>query len=125
MATPGGFYFLFFGFGALTVGLLSALEAVQDSTMQLMLFSVISAGSSLLLRRPLLQRFGPKTADLEVDSMVGETATALDDIEVNGYGKVELRGSAWNARNGGEQRVIRGQKCVVQRVEGLSLWVSS
>jgi inner membrane protein len=123
MATPGGFYFMFFGFGALAVGLLSWIGMAQEAWIQLMLFSIFSVVTSLLFRKPLLQRFGPRSTDVTVDSMVGETATALDDIDVNGFGKVELRGTAWNARNGGEQKVNRGQRCVVDRVEGLSLWV--
>jgi membrane protein implicated in regulation of membrane protease activity len=95
----------------------------QEAWIQLMLFSIFSVVTSLLFRKPLLQRFGPKSTDVTVDSMVGETATALDDIDVNGFGKVELRGTAWSARNSGEQKVNRGQRCVVDRVEGLSLWV--
>ena len=125
LTTPGGFYFLFFGVGALGVGLLAWPGIVEDTAFQLMIFSILSVGSSLMLRKPLLRRFGPKTPDVEVDSMVGETATALDDIDVNGFGKVELRGTAWSARNGGEQKVTRGQRCTVQRVDGLSLWVRS
>ena len=123
MATPGGFYFMFFGIGALGVGLLSWTNLIQATWLQLMLFSVFSVVSSLIFRRPLLERFGPKSPQLPVDSIVGETATALDDIDVNGFGKVELRGTSWSARNGGEQKVNRGQRCTVERVEGLSLWV--
>jgi membrane protein implicated in regulation of membrane protease activity len=58
-----------------------------------------------------------------VDSLVGETALVLDDIPASGFGKVELRGTAWNARNGGSASLSRGQRCTVERVEGLSLWV--
>ena len=123
MATPGGFYFLFFGIGSVGVGVLSWTGAIQETWVQLMLFSVFSVGTSLIFRKPLVERFGPKHLDVPVDSIVGETATALDDIEVSGYGKVELRGTAWNARNGGERKVSRGQRCTVERVEGLSLWV--
>jgi hypothetical protein len=123
MATPGGFYFLFFGLGAFGVGVLSWTGVVQEPWLQLMMFSVFSVGSSLLFRKPLLERFGPKSPQHPVDSIVGETALALGDIEVNGFGKVELRGTSWNARNGGEQKVNRGQRCTVERIEGLSLWV--
>jgi membrane protein implicated in regulation of membrane protease activity len=123
LATPGGFYFLFFGLGALAVGFLSWTGVIEQPWVQLMLFSVFSIVSSLLFRKPLLERFGPKSTDVPVDSLVGETAMALDDIDVNGFGKVELRGTAWNARNSGENKVNRGQRCTVDRVDGLSLWV--
>jgi hypothetical protein len=123
MSTPGGFYFLFFGIGALAVGVLSWTGMIQEPWLQLMLFSTFSVATSLIFRKPLLQRFGPKSPEIPVDSIVGETATALDDIDVNGFGKVELRGTAWQARNNGELKVSRGQRCTVERVEGLSLWV--
>lgn len=124
LATPGGFYFLFFGISSLIIGVLSRLGALQEAWLQLMLFSILAVAASLLFRRPLLQRFGPEMPDVEIDSLVGEIATALVDIEVDGFGKVELRGTSWSARNGGAQTVKRGQRCEVMRVEGLSLWIT-
>jgi len=38
-----------------------------------------------------------------VDSLVGEAATVIDSIEAGGFGKVELRGTAWNARNSSDR----------------------
>jgi membrane protein implicated in regulation of membrane protease activity len=55
--------------------------------------------------------------------MVGEAATVLDNIEAGEFGKVELRGTAWNAKNSGDRMLVRGERCKVRRVEGLSLWV--
>jgi len=123
LTTPGGFYFLFFGVAAVAVGMLTGIGILPQSWLQLLVFSVLSVITSLLFRKPLLQHFGPKIPDIPVDSLIGETATALDDIDVNGFGKVELRGAAWNARNNGSNKVARGQRCTVERVEGLSVWV--
>ena len=72
----------------------------------------------------MLARFGPKSGDGNVDSLVGEAATVIDNIEAGGFGKVELRGTAWNARNSSDRILVRGQRCKVQRVDGLSLWVN-
>jgi membrane protein implicated in regulation of membrane protease activity len=124
LTTPGGFFFLFFGTAAVGVGLLTGVGMLPQSWLQLLVFSVLSILSSLLFRKPLLQHFGPRIPEIEVDSLVGETAVALVDIEPNGYGRVELRGSAWNARNSGSERVSRGDRCKVERVDGLSVWVS-
>ena len=55
--------------------------------------------------------------------MVGETAFAVGRIQSNSFGKVELRGSAWNARNVGEEAVNPKQRCKVEKVDGLTLWV--
>jgi inner membrane protein len=125
MTTPGGFYFIFFGIAALGVGVLSGFELVQGTALQFLFFSIIAVGTSLVFRKPLLRRFGPQPSDTEVDSLVGETAMALDDIEVEGFGRVELRGTVWKARNQGQQKVARGERCAVQRVDGLLLWVKS
>jgi membrane protein implicated in regulation of membrane protease activity len=123
MTTPGGFYFLFFGIGAALTGFLAWGPLEGQTTLQLLLFSVISVASSLAFRRPLMRRFAPRIDDIPVDSMIGETATALEDIAASGFGKVELRGSSWNARNSGDRTLSRGERCTVERVDGLSLWV--
>ena len=39
LATPGGFYIIFFGIGAMLVGLLSAMELAGPSWVQWLLFS--------------------------------------------------------------------------------------
>lgn len=123
LLTPGGFYILFFGIGALVVGALAGFKLAGPPWMEWLLFSVLSLLALALLRGPLLARWGAKVDEREVDSLVGETALALEDIAVDGIGKVELRGAAWNARNAGGGPVNRGQRCRVEQVEGLTLRV--
>ena len=105
--------------------MLKGIGVTSDATVEWLLFSVISVLALLLFRKPLLRKFHPNASPDLVDTMIGETALAIDDIPVSGFGKVELRGAAWNARNGGEQSLSRGQRCTVERIEGLSLWVRS
>jgi len=121
--TPGGFYLLFFGFGALVVGALASAGLGGPLWAQVLLFSVASVAGLLLLRRRLLDRFRSGTPAQPVDSLVLETAVALDEIAVDQIGKVELRGTSWSARNVGDQPVARGQRCRVEHVDGLTLWV--
>jgi membrane protein implicated in regulation of membrane protease activity len=123
--TPGGFYMVFFGVGALVVGTLAGLKLTGPEWIEWLLFSLLSIGALLLFRRPLLKRFQPVGMDKEIDSMVGEVAVALDEIAVDAIGKAELRGAAWSARNVGETPVMKGQRCKVVRVEGLTLCVRS
>ena len=40
-------------------------------------------------------------------------------------GSVELRGSAWSAKNVATQIIHKGQRCTVQRVDGLKLYVAA
>ena len=58
-----------------------------------------------------------------VGSLVGEVAVPLEDISVNSVGKAELHGTSWNTRNIGDKPLARGQRCRVERVEGLMIFV--
>jgi len=122
LVTPGGFYILFFGLGAIAVGLLAAFESAGPTWFQFVLFSIISVLSLLFFRKKLLELTrGPSTD--RVDTYIGETAVALEDISVNGIGKTEMRGTPWNTRNLSGRPLTRGERCKVERVEGLTLFV--
>jgi len=69
----------------------------------------------------LLEWFRQSSPSKEVDNLVGELATAMEDIAVDAMGKAELRGAAWNARNVGDTPLSRTQRCRVRRVDGLTL----
>ena len=124
MATPGGFFFAFFGVGAIIVGLLTLLGMAGPDWFQWLLFSVISVASLVPLRGRLVRwvRSGDDAAS-GVDTLVGQTAVLLDDLQPGEVGKAELRGTSWTARNAGEQPLGKGQRGRVTRVEGLTLWL--
>ncbi|WP_447978490.1 NfeD family protein [Candidatus Nitrospira bockiana] len=126
IVTPGGFYVFFFGLAALAVGALAGLSLVTADWLQWLLFSVLSIASLLLFRAPL-QRWlkAQEPAGEEIDTMVGEMAVLLDDVAPDGVGKAELRGSAWTARNAGPTGLKKGQRARVERVQGLTLWVTA
>ncbi len=125
MATPGAFYLLFFGVAALVVGVLAWVGLVETTWVQFLLFSVVSIASLVLFRRMLTERLNPEEPATKINTLEDESATALEDIPVQGTGKVEVRGSGWNAVNKGDTLIEKGQACVVERVEGVSLWVRS
>jgi membrane protein implicated in regulation of membrane protease activity len=56
-----------------------------------------------------------------VDSLVGELAIADDAIAPGQYGRAQLRGSTWTARNVGERTTIVGERSRVVAVRGLEL----
>lgn len=119
--TPG-LFLIFLGLAAVIVGALSAGGLLPAMWLQLLVFAVLSALSLVLFRRPLLARLRlAGTGSDDVDNLVGETAVALDELPAAGVGKVELRGSTWNARNAGTVTVARGERCTVEKVEGLTL----
>jgi membrane protein implicated in regulation of membrane protease activity len=123
LLTPVGFYLLFFGIGALVVGGLVGLVLAAPAWLEWFLFSCLSLVTLLLFRRPLVNRFHADGRRAAIDTIVGETALALEDIAIDAIGRAELRGTTWNAHNVGAQPLHAGQRCVVDRVEGLLLWV--
>lgn len=120
--TPGGFFFVFFGIAALLVGVLATQGWAGPGWMEWLLFSVFSVAGILFFRRPLMRRFN-LTQGKAVDNLVGEMAVVLDEIAPGAVGKAEMRGSAWTARSTGTAALLRGQRCRVERVEGLTLWI--
>ena len=123
LATPGGFYIIFFGVGALSVGVLAALDLAGPAWMQVLLFSIISIASIVLFRGRLLQMFQIDPQAPSVDVIVGEVAVASEDLAPGALGRVELRGSAWSARNDAPTFVARGARCRVIKVDGLTLHI--
>jgi membrane protein implicated in regulation of membrane protease activity len=122
LATAGGFYIIFFGLAALLVGGLAGLGLANSLILQLLLFSLLSVSSLALFRARLLRWLQVDQSD-SVDTLVGETCIALDDLPAGGVGKVELRGSAWAARSLAAVTLPRGARCRVVRVDGLTLYV--
>jgi membrane protein implicated in regulation of membrane protease activity len=111
-----------FAIGALTVAILAALGVALPISSQLLIFTVVSV-VALVFIRPMLVRKLNFNPSKPVDSIVGETAIALDAIGPAELGKAELRGTTWSARNVGTSAITKGQRCTVDRVDGLMLHV--
>ncbi len=123
MATPGAFYLLFFGVAALVVGALAWAGLLAATWVQFLLFSVFSIVSLVLFRRTLAERLNPEEPAEKINTLEGASGRALEEIPAHGSGKVEVRGTVWNAVNDGASPIEKGQACVVERVEGVSLRV--
>jgi membrane protein implicated in regulation of membrane protease activity len=77
----------------------------------------------MFFRSPIVRRLNLEGGAPDIDTLEGETGTALDDIGVGATGHVELRGTTWSARNTGSTPLPRGHRCVVVRAERLTLLV--
>jgi membrane protein implicated in regulation of membrane protease activity len=119
--TPGGFYVLFFGVGALVVGALTAVGYSGPVWSQWLLFSVISIVTLALFRKPVLRLVDDRAPAPAMDTLEGEVAVLLDDLAVGTIGKAELRGTVWTAQNAGDRPLARGQRARVSAVDGLTL----
>lgn len=122
MAT-GGFFLMFFGAGAIVVGALAGAGLIGGAWAEWALFTAVSVGLLAVLRKPLRERM--TAAAPPVDAVVGETAIAIEPIAVGATGKAELRGTSWMAHNAGTAEIVSGQRCRVERVDGLTLWLTA
>jgi membrane protein implicated in regulation of membrane protease activity len=122
LVTPSGFFVMFFGLGALTVGILTRLGLAGPAWLEWLLFTATSIGYVLLFRGRVQQRVRLPASD-EVDSLVGELATPRERIPAGAVGRVELRGTVWSARNDSPSSIEPGLRCRVVRVDGLLLFV--
>lgn len=122
-ATPGGLFFLFFGLAGLVVGGLAALGVGGSPAIQWLLFTALALVALVALRGPLKARLNVDGRHKAVDQLSEQEAIALEDLPPGGLGRVELRGSTWSGRNGGDAPIAKGQRCRVERVDGLTLWV--
>ena len=121
--TPGGFFVVFFGAGAILVGALKGLGWNGPAWAEWLVFTVLSIVSFALFREPLMRRFNLRGGGKTVDRLEGEKALVTEDVAPGGVGKAEMRGASWTARSSGTLALARGQRCLVERVEGLTLWL--
>jgi inner membrane protein len=122
--TPGGFFVVFFGAGAILVGALKLLGWGGPAWAEWLVFTVLSVASLALFRDPLMRRFNLKSGR-PVDRLEGERALVTEDVAPGGVGKAEMRGTSWTARSVSREALARGQRCRVERVEGLTLWLKA
>ena len=123
ISVPGGIILLFFGVAALVVGTLLGIGVEAPVWLQLALFSIISVLSLVTLRGPILQRLKGESDLKPIDSLLGTTAIVMEEAPAGARGKAELRGATWTILNLGNEPLTPGQACVVERVEGLRLYV--
>ena len=126
MLTPGGFFVLFFGLSALLVGVAVLLDLAGPDWFQWLLFSALSITSVLFLRGRVLAWFqSHQGSTVGIETLVGEVAIVRDDVAPGSVGKAELRGTAWSVRSRDATPLHRGQRCRVNSVDGLTLWVTA
>jgi membrane protein implicated in regulation of membrane protease activity len=119
----GGFYLLFIGIAALIVGAISLV--IPTAWVQIVFFAVLSAVFIAVLRKPLVERVRKSTATADIPEFIGETARAVEPIGAGREGKIELRGSIWNARNSGTSDLPENAACTIVAREGIKMVVAS
>lgn len=122
VAIATDFYLVFLGIAGILVGLLGLFGVHLPAWVQFLLFAGLAAALSFFYQR----RWKPRLtiSDREMGpELVGELGRARVDIAPGARGKVDLRGSAWDAVNEGKDGIAAGGHCEVVRVNGLTLYV--
>ena len=90
---------------------------------ELLIFLGVSTAWLAMFRGRLVAYIEKRNPPKKVDSIEGETAIAVEDIGSKQVGKAELRGASWNALNLGDALISRGQRCQVEKMDGLTLHI--
>lgn len=119
-AAPG-IIVIFFGVGAWVVALLVYFVDISFF-LQLILFTGVSVGLLLLLRR----RLNPHTPDVPegAEDFIGRTAVVCEPVVRNKPGRVKFKGSTWMARTASEVPLTLDQQVRIVNKESLVLEVS-
>lgn len=120
-----GLFLLFFGVGAVFMGLFQLVIPGVPLWIELLIFLGVSSLWLAVFRKRLVRYIEKRNPPKVVDSIAGEMAVALEDIAPQQLGKAELRGTSWNALNLGTTTIHKSAHCRVSRVEGLTLHISS
>ncbi len=121
-----GFFLLWIGLGALLGGVLAAFHLPVP--IQLLGFVFASGGlvvsSRTLFKRMLGDRIKTPVVSSNVDALIDTTGMVIKEIDnETGGGLVKIRGEDWTAISENDERISKGKKVLVLRVEGVKLIV--
>jgi membrane protein implicated in regulation of membrane protease activity len=118
-----GFIIFFFGVGAWVTALV-CLIASPGANLQLIIFGVTSFLSLIALRKLIQKKFfyskGNNSEAVE-DEFTGKEGVAISDFGKSIKGKVEFKGTRWNAES--ESEIKEGQAVIIIKKESLVLKV--
>lgn len=117
------FYLVFVGLSAAAVGLLGLFGVDLPYWAQWLVFSGLALGAMLAFRRRLYEMVRNRSGHVEERLTVGDRVVVASRLEPGETGRVEYRGSSWQARNSGEAPIEAGREAVIARVDGLTLHV--
>ena len=122
-----GLVICFFGVGAIAVSLLCAFFPGLSLAWQLMIFAVSAVVLIIAVRRiaPGIFKGGSvteKTADIDGDDVVSSPAMTVTEITPQVPGKVEFRGTLWDAS--ADTTIAQGTPVIITARKNLMLFVT-
>lgn len=121
--TPG-FVVACFGIGAIAAGL-ATLMGLGIKT-QLTVYALVSAGTGFFIRPLVIKMLSKGSAKTEsnVDALAGKTAIVIEKVEPRTEaGYVRLAGDRWRAVSLTGETFDKGEKVVIERIEGTKVFV--
>ena len=118
-----GFVIFFFGVGAWITALL-CLFAHPGTNLQIIVFAITSVLSLLALRKIIQKKFFYSKVDRSSaveDEFTGKDAVAATNFGKDKIGKVEFKGTTWNAES--ESEIKKGQIVVIIEKDSFKLIV--
>jgi len=118
-----GFFIFFFGVGAWVTALL-CLIAEPGVNLQALVFAVTSVLSLVALRKMIQRRFFDSKEGLSEaveDEFTGKEAVATTEITPGKNGKVDFKGTSWNAES--DSPIGVGDKVIIKEKDNFKLIV--
>jgi membrane protein implicated in regulation of membrane protease activity len=116
---------LYIAAGALVAALVTVLGL--DVPVQVIVFAVVTV-VALVTTRTAIKRALDRSSPLQpmnVNALVGEHAVVTERIDnLLGHGYVVVRGESWQARSSDDSEIDVGQQVQVDRIDGVSVFVS-
>jgi len=119
------FYLVFIGLSAAVVGLLGLAGIQLPEWVQWLVFSGLAIIAMLAFRRRLYEMVRGRSGQVDERLTVGDRVVIPQRLEPGQSGRVDYRGSSWNARNTGLQAIEAGREAVIAAVDGLTLHVKA
>jgi inner membrane protein len=118
-----GFFIFFFGLGAWVTALV-CLIGNPGTNLQIIIFAITSVLSLVALRKIIQKKFfysNEKDSDSVEDEFTGKEGVALNGFGPGNRGKVEFKGTTWNAESNSE--IKEGQTVIILNKESFTLKV--
>lgn len=118
-----GFIIFFFGVGAWVTALI-CLVFHPGTNMQIIIFAVISVLSLIALRKIIQNKFFYSKSNISEsveDEFTGKEGIAMSDFGKGKKGKVDFKGTTWNAES--ESEIKEGQSVIIMEKQSFNLFV--
>lgn len=124
LAVDAQFYLIFLGLSAAIVGLADLAGISPPEWVQWMAFAILSLAFMFTFRRSLYEKIRGNVPGFR-EGVAGETLQITEAIPAGAQGRVKFRGTNWSVVNEGSAAVEAGARVIVNRAEGLTLYIGA